>query len=316
VLGRTAVLAVSAFLALAPAAQADQSQCLLPGVWCGDFGLGFVGWDGFDGNVASPGARQRYFGIGTAPSQVPVGASYFAARVDAGATPRDGEGQRSVVYLFPDRDPTKAKTQAFEGAEQWYHTSIEFPWPFRSSPQTAWNWVAEWHNWPNSVCCANLALTVDTTSRHGPRRGRGLRRETLSLRVMGGGDPRHPVDVYGGNAADDPRVRTRWFVGDGVLDRGHWYDVLLHVRWSHRASVGLVEWWLDGRRVTSVSTPTLFWYRDNLEGDRVLTPGPGQAYWMLGYYRSRLRDGRLDRRSATVMHAGPRRGPTPESVAY
>ena len=312
---RRVVLIVLAALVGGAKAAPAQVSCLVPGVWCGDFNVGFAGWDGFDGNTGSPGARARYFGIGTAPSQVPVGTSYFAARVDGQATPRDRVGQRSVVYLFPDADPTRAKTQAFEGSEQWYHTSVQFPWPFRSSPGTPWNWVAEWHNWPNSVCCANLALTVDTTPRRGPRRGRGLRREALSLRVMGGGDPRHPVDVHG-CAPHCRGMRTRWFVGDGVLDRGHWYDILLHVRWSYRASAGLVEWWLDGRRVTSVSMPTLFWYRDNREGDRLLTPGPGQAYWMLGYYRPRLRQGRVDRRVASVMHAGPRRGPTRESVTY
>jgi Polysaccharide lyase len=313
-LGRVAVVAVLAFLAGPPAARAD--QCLAPGVWCGDFGVGFPGWDGFDGNIASSGARSRYFGIGTDPTAVPVGSSYFSARVDGEAIPPDGEGERSVVYLFPDRDASRSKTQAFEGSEQWYHTSIQFPWAFRASPDTTWNWVAEWHNWPNSVCCANLALTVDTKRARGRRRGRGLPRETLSLRVMGGGDRRHPVDVYGGDATRDPEVRTRWFVGDGVLDRGHWYDVLLHVRWCHLARCGLVEWWLDGRLVTSVRTPTLYFYRDNREGDRFLTPGPGQAYWMLGYYRPRKRRGRLDMRVATVMHAGPRRGPTRESVTY
>ena len=315
--GRAALLAVAVLLAAglaAPAAHAGQSTCLgLPGVWCGDFGAGFAGWDGFDGNAQ---ARGRYFAIGTAPREVPVGTSYFSARVDAGATPPDGVGQRSVVYLYPDPDPTRAKTQAFEGSEQWYHTSIQFPWAFRSSPGTSWNWVAEWHNWPNSVCCANVALTVDTTRARGRRHGRGLPRAALSLRVMGGGDRRHPVDVYGGDAARDPRVRTRWFVGDGVLDRGHWYDVLLHVRWSRHASAGLVEWWLDGRQVMSARMPTLYWYRDNREGDSLITTGPGQAYWMLGYYRPRWRGGRLDRRVATVMHAGPRRGPTRESVGY
>ena len=296
-------------------ARAELPTCLVPGVWCGDFGPGFERWDGFDGNGRSTEARARYFRIVRAPGAVPFGDSYFSARVDEGAVPPDGQGQRSVLYLFPHPDVTHAKTQAFEGSEQWYHTSVNFPRRFRASPRTSWNWVVEWHNWPNSVCCANLALTVDTTPAPGRRRGRGLPRETLSLRVMGGGGPRRPVDVYG-CAPHCPGMRARWFVGDGVLDREHWYDVLLHVRWSYRASAGLVEWWLDGRRVTSVRMPTLFWYRDNRSGDRYLTPGPGQAYWMLGYYRPRYRRGRLDRTVSEVRHAGPRRGPTSQSVAY
>jgi hypothetical protein len=311
VAGRAALLAVVLALAAAPAAGA-QSTCLLPGVWCGDGALGFGGWDGFDGNRSQLG---RYFAAVRAPG-LPSGDTYFRARVDAGANPPDGEGQRSVVYLFPDRDQGRAKTQAFEGSDQWYHTSLYFPPRFRPAPRTSWNWVVEWHNWPNSVCCANLALTVDTTPSRGRRHGRGLPRETLSLRVMGGGYRNRPVDVYGGSASSDPAVRTRWFVGDGVLDRGHWYDVVMHVHWDHLARNGLVEWWLDGRLVTSARVATLFFYRDNREGDRFLTAGPGQAYWMLGYYRPRLRAGRLDRTVAEVFHNGTRRGPTRESVAY
>lgn len=136
------------------------------------------------------------------------------------------------------------------------------------------------------------------------------------MRVMGGGDRAHPLERYR-SASRNPRVRTHWFVGDPHLKRGHWYDSLVRVRWSYRRSQGLVEWWLDGRRVMSVRTPTLFWYEDNNSDAEGETAGPGQAYWMMGYYRSARRpNGSTDRSVAWVNHNGARRGPTRASVGF
>jgi hypothetical protein len=295
-----------------------QAPCARAGLWCGLSSTGFGAWDGFDGNVLTLAARQRYFQSRIARSA--PGGRYFQARVDDGAVVAGEAGERSLLELFPDAPtPTHGKTAAFEGSDEWYHTSLDFPLRFQPSPRTTWNWVVEWHNWPDGICCANIALTVDTTlhsyrARHSWISRQGQR---LSMRVMGGGDFRHPADAYGAEASSDPRVRTRWFVGDLKLKRGHWYDVLLHVHWSYRASRGLIQWWLDGRLVTSAKMPTLFYYADNDPDAANRGPGPGQAYLQLGYYRPQyLHDGRVDWTVALVNHAGMRRGPTRRSVAY
>jgi len=299
--------------ALAPAAARADRQlaeglppptCPILSAFCGDFTVpGFSGWDGLDGNTSTPAARARYFRVVRARGRVPVGRHYFQALVDRDAREVDDPGQRTLVYLFPDDDPMRNKTAAFEGSDQWYHSALAFPRGFRPSPRTDWNWVVQWHNWPDGPCCPNLAMSVDTS-----RRGH----ERLALRVMGGGRPGQAVDRRR-HAASLRSVQVRWFVGDRRLRRGHWYDSLVHVRWSHRARWGLVEWWLDGRRVMSARMPTLFWYADNDSETRGATPGPGQAYWMLGYYRP---DRRVDRGVARVLHNGARRGPTRESVAF
>jgi Polysaccharide lyase len=295
-----------------------QAVCLPLTAFCGDFLAGFGGWDGLNGNTGTPDATGRYFRVLTTRNRLPVGTRYFRALVDEHARDGDEPGQRTLVYLFPNSSPVGGKTGAFEGSEQWYHSALSFPRQFRPSPGSEWNWVLQWHNWPDRSCCINIAVTVDTSNRHrGGRRGTsGPFREELSMRVMGGGDSEHPLERYR-SASRNPRVRTHWFVGDPHLKRGHWYDLLVRVRWSYRRSLGLVEWWLDGRRVMSVRTPTLFWYEDNDSDAEGETAGPGQAYWMVGYYRSgRRRSGSTDRSVAWVNHNGARRGPTRTSVGF
>jgi hypothetical protein len=172
------------------------------------------------------------------------------------------------------------------------------------APNSNWNWVVEWHNWPNDACCANLAIGVDTY-------GGG---ERLFLRSLGGGSAAHPIEQTG-SAYTNPSAHYDSFVGDATLDRAHWYDLLLHVKWSSDPTRGLVEWWVDGQPIVSRQTSTLFWYADNNENFAGSTPGSGQAYYMEGYYRSgRLADGSPDTSTQTVLHDGARNGPTRASV--
>jgi hypothetical protein len=211
-----------------------------------------------------------------------------------------------MAELFPDRVAANNTTGAFEGSERWYRTHIYFPLDFKPSPNNSWNWLVQWHNWPNGPCCANLAITVDT-------RGGG---EALSMRVMGGGDSAHPAENNDMITEKNPASRMQWFVGDQRIQRGHWYDSLTHVKWSADGSKGLVEWWLDGRLIGSKVMPTLFWYRDDNSAVAGATPGPGQAYYMEGYYRpATLPNGQRDTSVATVYFDGAELGPTAGSVS-
>ena len=57
------------------------------------------------------------------------------------------------------------------------------------------------------------------------------------------------------------------------LQKGRWYDFVLHVKWSASASVGFVEMWINGNRVVpKIFTPTLY--------------AGMTAYAKQGYYRS------------------------------
>ena len=268
--------------------------------WVGDFEGGSLSqWDGRDGNRS---LLERYFHTVTSPT-APGSRFAFAATVDPQASSGD-VGHRSLLYLYPDDVASQNKTGAYEGSERWYRTLVYFPADFRPAPDTSWNWIVEWHNWPNGPCCANLAVTVDTSDGG----------ERLSLRSMGGGDPAHPF-TENDTAFDNPHAHADTYVGDAALDRGRWYELVTHVKWSADPGRGLLEWWVDGRQVVSTRTSTLFWYADNNENIAGQTPGPGQAYYMEGYYRpSKLPGGDTDTSSATVVHDGARIGPTRASV--
>jgi Polysaccharide lyase len=270
-----------------------------PASWVGDFETGGLGqWDGKDGNRS---LVDRYFKMVTSPAT--QGNYAFGAVLDPQATTGD-VGQRSLLYLYPSNVASQGKTQAYEGADRWYHTYLYFPADFTPAPNTSWNWVVEWHNWPNDGCCANLAVSVDTS-------GGG---ERLSLRTMGGGNPAHPIEETG-TAYTNPAAHVDWYVGDGQLDRGHWYDLVTHVKWSSDPAKGLVEWFVDGRQIVSKSDSTLFWYADNNENFSGATPGSGQAYYMEGYYRPmNLPSGQVNSTPATVYHDGARIAPSRASV--
>jgi polysaccharide lyase-like protein len=282
----------------APAAAAGGSPS-----WVGDFENGGLSqWDGQDGNRS---LRDRYFRTVSSPA-APGSRFAFAATVDPQASSGDA-GHRSLLYLYPADVASESKTGAYEGSERWYRTLVYFPSDFHPAQNTDWNWVAEWHNWPNGPCCANLAVTVDTD----PDRGPG---ERLSLRAMGGGDRAHPMEGDL-DANDNPAAHVDRYVGDKSLRRDHWYELVTHVKWSADPHQGLLEWWVDGRQIVSTQTSTLYWYADNNENIDGETPGPGQAYYMEGYYRpTKLTNGEPDTSSATVYHDGARIGPTRGSV--
>ena len=75
--------------------------------------------------------------------------------------------------------------------------------------------------------------------------------------------------MYGGDTSS-PIVRSYVLA---PLQKGRWYDFVLHVKWSASASVGFVEMWINGNRVVpGIFTPTLY--------------AGMTAYAKQGYYRS------------------------------
>jgi hypothetical protein len=117
-----------------------------------------------------------------------------------------------------------------EGANTWYRFRYAFPsgknpalpGSFKpSQTSSGWNMVLEWHE---PACCpASPYIGVRFS-------GRGA----LMLRWVGG-----------------PKEASKWILAydDRPLRYDHWYDMLVHVRWSADPNVGFVEWWADGRKV-------------------------------------------------------------------
>src|SRR4051812_17208882 len=188
--------------ALAAAAVAAPPAPAHAPAWSGDFETGDLGqWDGLDGDPS-----REHFQLVTPPPGGPPGQYALQTTVDASALGQDESGQRSLVYLYPSADPGENRSWAFDGSDAWYHTALYFPADFVPSPDTEFNWVVEWHNWPDTACCANLALTVDTAT----VRGGG---ERLTLKTMGGGSPASPVErvpVYNGK---NPTGTIHYYVG-------------------------------------------------------------------------------------------------------
>jgi hypothetical protein len=134
------------------------------------------------------------------------------------------DGDMAYLDQLPDRPWEQ------EDANTWYRfryafpsgTKRAFPGSFKpNQTSSGWNMVLEWHE--PGCCEASPYLGVRFS-------GRGA----LMLRWVGG-----------------PRGASTWVLAyDGrPLKYDHWYDMLVHVRWSADPSKGFVEWWADGRKV-------------------------------------------------------------------
>jgi len=232
------------------------------------------------------------------------GTQSFKATVDGGSLTGGQAGQRTLVQNWPNDIPSQSKSRGYQGSDTWYRTRLYFPADFDPAPNTSWNWLLEWHNWPDSACCANIGFTVVTDPEDGGASGG----ERLSVRILGGGDSSHPVDNLNINPDPTPTgFRKTWYAGPNI-QRGHWYDILVHVKWDYTAN-GVVEYWLDGEKKITYNGPTLYWFDDNNPNFAGASAGPGQTYWMEGYYRG------SGSSTESVYHDAAEIGPTLASVS-
>ena len=147
-----------------------------------------------------------------------------------------------------------------EGQETWEHFRMLFPSKGDAYKPSIgeWNWVAQHHNDDGYIPFEKAGLThevselvwgIDTRSS-----GKHGKENTQLFMVIRGGDDRVPAE-------------KRVYVGDD-LRYDHWYDMLVHVVWSHDSQKGLVEWWLDGRLLFSDHIADL-WQRPDGKTDHV-----------------------------------------------
>lgn len=179
-------------------------------------------WNGafVPGKLVWAGLQARPGGFAVVPAP---GRPGWAGRfvVTPGASPISS-GERAEVF----RQSVEAA-----GNESFWSWSVYFPREFASNPNAAWNVFTQWHQTgPTGV----QPFSFEVENKQG--------RETIRLRVWGG----NPADPH----------RRAWSLG--LLERQRWYDFALRVKWADDRS-GLVQLWLNGRRVVSASGfPTLY----------------------------------------------------------
>jgi hypothetical protein len=168
-----------------------------------------------------------------------------------------------------------------------------FPRDFKPSGYTSgqvntdWNWLVEFHEgagWANQCSGENpgsIALGI-LNSRMRPLR----QNPRFRLHVLGG--------VQSGSNCIPQQVRIQ---GPHVR-LGHWYSLVLHVVFSPDRS-GLVQLWIDGRRMANVRSPNLYRHPDG---------SVGNFYFAFGYYRL------ISSWDATVLFDDVAEGPTRASV--
>jgi len=156
------------------------------------------------------------------------------------------------------------------GQSTWYRFAIAFPsgtsaaFPGRFTPQTwifpdgnaGWNMLFEFHEPAGNDGFAGFPASPYF----------GMHAGRLHVRWVGG-----------------PRDASTWlyWTDDRSLVYDHWYDMLFHIVWDQTGTTGIVELWVDGRKVLPAADwpahfPTLWRYDD----------GSYAPVWQqLGHYR-------------------------------
>lgn len=166
------------------------------------------------------------------------------------------------------------------GKTVWQHFSVQFASGFRATPGN-WNLFISWHNdkgyqkFHLTSELSNLCWTIRNTN--------GVAR--IGMRIMGG---------------LSAMPRTIWVNGPR-LQTGRWYDFRVLTRWSPDPKEGIVQWWLDGRRLYSRRVATLYTRPDG---------SVSTVYFTQANYR------RHADWNSTIFFDGTRLGPTRSSVRY
>jgi hypothetical protein len=152
----------------------------------------------------------------------------------------NSSSQMASLYLNPG-----AKAAASAGNDTWYHVKVMFPSDYQ--PTTGqWNWIVEWHDdtTTTNVCglsCVSIGMGVYTD---------------YPVTTGYGQNPRLALRISGGTTTNI--VQKTFEMPSNSLLRNHWYDLMFHIVWSANASVGRVEWWVDGQQQGSTYASTLY----------------------------------------------------------
>jgi Polysaccharide lyase len=209
----------------------------------------------------------------------------FAAHVG----PNNGRDFADWALLTQNAETSRGS----EGMSVWVRLRLYFPRGFKPSGYTAgqvdseWNWLTEFHesgDWKDQCSGEDPAtVALGVLNR---RARRGAPNPRFRLHLVGGVQTRSRC-IPNLRRIDGPRVRG-----------GHWYTILEHVVFASDRN-GLVQIWIDGRRMASVHFPTMYRHPDG---------SVGHHYFDFGYYRLR------SSWNATVLFDNVAEGPTRASV--
>lgn len=114
-------------------------------------------------------------------------------------------------------------TDAAEGRDQWWSWSTYFPADYHPTPSTAWNIFLDFHN----------------TGEDGQANINFLANAHVNPAML-------EMTIYGGSSVANPPQTTLKL---GRIHLNQWFDFTLHVIWSSNPRLGLVELYLDGKRI-------------------------------------------------------------------
>lgn len=185
------------------------------------------------------------------------------------------------------------------GEDRWYGFSVYFPEGFQipkaegTSKAGTWNIFAQWHaQFNDGLDCLQEAgeVPISFTARHWKAGGHTNPGETqtatptdgdyIEVKFQGG----ELLDSEGKACAKTARPEERFVIAH--LERGRWYDLVLHSRWT--TEVGgpgnsISDVWLDGKEVLGDSTnpvaqPTMLWHGSSAVHNNVVG-------FQTGFYR-------------------------------
>jgi hypothetical protein len=187
--------------------------------------------------------------------------------VRSGDDPIGSNGERAEARA------SQTQTGGSEGQERWYGWSTLFPTNADLPPSNdSWNIFTQWHQTSSDGCAPNIAFQADTS--HSP--------PAIKVRVLGG-------------ASNNCSPSSTRLLRPAQLTLGHWYDFVVHVKWSSDPSIGFIEGWIDRANVIpKIQTATLY-------------KGQG-AYLKQGFYRA------SSDVTSTVYHVGTRAGRSYKAV--
>jgi hypothetical protein len=186
------------------------------------------------------------------------------------------------------------KSHGTEATSVWVRLRFYLPPHFKPTGYTAgqvdsaWNWLTEFHEagaWSSQCAGENPgSVALGVLNR---RTRRGVPNPRFFLQLVGGSQSTSNC-IPQTKRIDGPRIR-----------RAHWYSLVEHVIFSPSEN-GLLQIWLDGRRMASTHFPTVYRHPNGIIG---------RYYFCFGYYRLR------SSWDATVLFDNVAEGPTRASTA-
>ena len=157
-----------------------------------------------------------------------------------------------------------------EGDSVWYHWYTLFPNSYQIDP--GWQVWTQWHQGAKTGPELTPADCHDLTISCTPTVEFSASGSILSLRVLGHVYNHNPVKC------SDTDCGYKW-KADLQSKIGHWFDILLHVKWSKDPTVGFMEMYVDGNKVLDKSN-----HFSTLDIDKNGNPIP--VYLKQGLYRA------------------------------